>query len=163
MVNNNKDQVVFQANSWVFTTGYYISLYGIALILLWIGIFKFTPTEAAAIQVLVSSHPLMAWLYRFFDLQTVSNLIGVIEILTAIVIILLPFHKIFRYAASAGILITFTITLSFLFTSGSWKIVDSVPVTDFFILKDLVCLGFGLMILNFPHKSLSLKTIAHEK
>jgi uncharacterized membrane protein YkgB len=37
-------------------TGYYISLFGAALILLWIGIFKFTPTEAAAIKPLVENH-----------------------------------------------------------------------------------------------------------
>lgn len=42
-----------------FLTGYYISLYGVALVLLWIGIFKFTPTEAAAIKPLVENHPLM--------------------------------------------------------------------------------------------------------
>ncbi len=152
MSDNRNNPEIIQTNNRIFSLGYSFSLYSIALILLWIGIFKFTPTEATAIQPLVSSHPLMAWFYYFFDVQTVSNLIGVIEILTAIAIILSPFRQLFRYAASAGILIIFTITLSFLFTSGSWKIVDSVPITDFFILKDLVCLGFGLMILGFPHK-----------
>lgn len=151
MKNYRKNQTLFPANSRIFTTGYYISLYGIAIILLWIGIFKFTPTEAAGIQPLVGSHPLMSWLYRVFEVQTVSNLIGVIEILTGIAIILSPFQRIFRYAASAGILGTFLITLSFLFTSDrGWHIVDGIPVTDFFILKDLVCLGFGLMVINFP-------------
>lgn len=42
-----------------FLIGYYISLYGVAIVLLWIGIFKFTPTEAAAIKPLVENHPLM--------------------------------------------------------------------------------------------------------
>ena len=31
--------------------GYYISLFGIVLIMLWIGFFKFTPTEAAGINL----------------------------------------------------------------------------------------------------------------
>ncbi len=42
----------------IFQTGYYITLLGTAAILLWIGIFKFTPTEAAAIKTLVAHHPL---------------------------------------------------------------------------------------------------------
>jgi len=45
--------------------------------------------------------------------------------------------------------VTFMVTLSYLFTTpGMWKVVDGVPVTDFFILKDLMLLGFGLMILQ---------------
>jgi len=46
-------------------------------------------------------------------------------------------------------IVTFLVTLSYLFTTpGIWKIVDGVPVTDFFILKDLMLLGFGLMIVQ---------------
>ncbi|PUB29614.1 putative membrane protein YkgB [Elizabethkingia sp. YR214] len=134
-----------------FLTGYYISLYGVALVLLWIGIFKFTPTEAAAIKPLVENHPLMGWLYHIFSIRGVSNLIGIVEILTALAILFAPYRHFFRLIASAGILITFITTLSFLFTTpGTWRIVDGIPVTDFFILKDLVSLGFGLMILQFP-------------
>ncbi|MGL6176462.1 MAG: DUF417 family protein, partial [Vibrionaceae bacterium] len=39
-------------------------------------------------------------------------------------------------------LVTFATTLSFLLTlSGVWKVVDGVPITEFFILKDIVFLG----------------------
>jgi uncharacterized membrane protein YkgB len=42
---------------------------------------------------------------------------------------------------------TFLVTLSYLGTTpGIWKMVDGVPVTDFFIIKDVMFLGFGLMI-----------------
>ncbi|MDE5432608.1 hypothetical protein BAX95_17520 [Elizabethkingia meningoseptica] len=140
-----------QASNRIFLTGYYISLYGIVVILLWIGIFKFTPTEAASIKPLVENHPLMGWLYHLLSLQGVSNLIGAVEIITAISIVFAPYRPLFRTIASAGILVTFITTLSFLLTTpGMWKIVDGIPVTDFFILKDLVSLGFGLMILQFP-------------
>jgi uncharacterized membrane protein YkgB len=51
--------------------------------------------------------------------------------------------------ARIGMIVTFLVTLSYLFsTPGVWKIVDGVPVTDFFILKDLMLLGFGLMIVQ---------------
>lgn len=46
--------------------GFYVSYLSIFLILLWIGIFKFTPTEAEAIRPLLENHPFMSWMYSFF-------------------------------------------------------------------------------------------------
>lgn len=131
------------------TLGYYVSLFGTALILLWIGIFKFTPTEASAIKPLIENHFLTFFAYDFASVQTVSNIIGVIEISIALLLLFgLKFTSLRRYAAF-GMIATFLVTLSYLFTTpGTWKMVDGVPVTDFFILKDLMFLGFGLIILN---------------
>jgi len=129
--------------------GYYISLFGAALILLWIGIFKFTPTEAEGIKHLVENHFLTFFVYDIVNVQTVSNAIGAIEIIIALLLVFsVKFASLRKYAA-IGMVATFFITLSYLFTTpGIWKVVDGVPVTDFFILKDLMLLGFGLMILN---------------
>ncbi|MEQ1645406.1 MAG: DUF417 family protein, partial [Pyrinomonadaceae bacterium] len=45
--------------------------------------------------------------------------------------------------------LTFLATLSFLFTTpGVFKNVDGVPVTEFFILKDIMALGISLMVLG---------------
>ena len=70
-----------------YTIGYYLSLFGAALILLWIGIFKFTPTEAAAIKPLVENHFLTFFVYKVMSVQTVSNLIGAIEIIIALLLV----------------------------------------------------------------------------
>lgn len=127
--------------------GYYISLFGAALILLWIGIFKFTPTEAAAIKPLVENHFLTFFVYKVMSVQAVSNLIGTIEIIIALVLIFSAKFAVLKKYAGIGMVATFLMTLSYLFTTpGMWKIVDGVPVTDFFILKDLMFLGFGLML-----------------
>jgi len=64
--------------------GYYLSLFGAAIILLWIGIFKFTPTEANAIKPLVENHFLTFFVYDIVSIQAVSNAIGVIEIIIAL-------------------------------------------------------------------------------
>ncbi|MDR4953741.1 DUF417 family protein [Chryseobacterium sp. ES2] len=129
--------------------GYYISLFGAALILLWIGIFKFTPTEAAAIKPLVENHFLTFFVYKIISVQAVSNLIGVIEIIIALLLIFSAKFAVLKKYAGIGMIITFLVTLSYLFTTpGVWKIVDGVPVTDFFILKDLMLLGFGFMIVQ---------------
>ncbi|WP_353149865.1 DUF417 family protein [Chryseobacterium sp.] len=127
--------------------GYYISLFGAALILLWIGIFKFTPTEAAAIKPLVENHFLTFFAYKVMSVQAVSNLIGTIEIIIALLLIFSAKFAVLKRYAGIGMIITFLTTLSYIFTTpGMWKIVDGVPVTDFFIVKDLMLLGFGLMI-----------------
>lgn len=130
--------------------GYYISLGGAVLILLWIGIFKFTPTEANAIKPLIENHPLSSWMYSILSVQSVSNLVGVLEILVAILLILtLKFDKLKKYVGFAMCII-FLMTLSYLFTTPNmWKIIDGVPYTDFFILKDLMYLGFGMHLINY--------------
>ncbi|SDI92342.1 Uncharacterized membrane protein YkgB [Chryseobacterium taeanense] len=133
----------------VYQSGYYISLFGAALILLWIGIFKFTPTESNAIKPLIENHFLTFFVYNFVSVQSVSNTIGVIEIIIALLLIFSVKFASLKRLAGFVMIATFLITLSYLFTTpGVWKVVDGVPVTDFFILKDLMLLGFGLMILN---------------
>ena len=129
--------------------GYCISLLGIVLIMLWIGIFKFTPTEAAGIKPLVENHFLLFWLYDVLSVQHVSDLFGVIEIVTGLLLLFSVRYDALRPLAALCLIATFVITLSFLFTTpGIWKIVDGVPSTDFFILKDLPMLGLGFMYLR---------------
>jgi len=131
------------------TAGYIISVTGVAIVLIWIGIFKFTPTEAKGIEPLVSNSILMSWLYSLLTVQHVSNFIGAIEILTGICLLLHFRWKIFGLIGGLLSTFTFLITLSFIFTNpGSFSLVDGVPVTDFFILKDLMALGISLMVVG---------------
>ncbi|WP_139412136.1 DUF417 family protein [Aeromonas veronii] len=130
--------------------GFLVALAGVVLTLLWIGVFKFTPTEAAAIKPLVASHPLMSWLYGPLSEQSVSNLIGVVEIVIAIGLVVGLWQPRIGYWSSMGAIVTFLATLSFLLTlTGVWKVVDGVPVTEFFLFKDLVFLG---VILHYQHR-----------
>ena len=82
-----------------------------------IGVIKFTAGEAQGIQPSVANSPLMFWLYRIFSLQGVSNLIGVIEIVVALLIALRPFSARFSFIGSIGAIITFLLTVSFLFST----------------------------------------------
>ena len=130
------------------SAGYYISLFGSFLILLWVGIFKFTPTEAQAIKPLIENHPMTSWMYDVIRVQTVSNIIGVIEIIVALLLLLtLKFEKLKKYAG-VSMCVIFLMTLSYLFTTPNiWSIIDGVPHTDFFILKDLMYLGFAVQLM----------------
>lgn len=135
--------------------GFLVALGGVVLTLLWIGVFKFTPTEAAAIRPLVASHPLMNWLYSLLSEQGVSNLIGLVEIVIATGLVVGLWLPRIGYWSGWGAVVTFVATLSFLLTvPGVWKLVDGVPVTEFFILKDLVLLGVVWHYLNMSRAQL---------
>ncbi len=129
--------------------GYFVGVFGVALVLTWIGIFKFTETEAKAIEPLVRNSFLMSWLYGITSVQNVSNIIGGVEIITAVCLLL---HFVWKKAGILGGILsaaTFLVTLTFLFTTpGTFKIVDGVPITEFFILKDVMALGISLMVLG---------------
>jgi hypothetical protein len=119
--------------------------------LLWIGVFKFTQAEANAIKPLLTHHFLFSWLYHLFSVQGVSNLIGIVEIIVGFSFILGTRFVCFRKIAFIGSTIIFCVTLSFLFTTpGKWRIIEGVPITDFFILKDIALLATGFISLRKP-------------
>ncbi|ATA68964.1 hypothetical protein CGC48_10250 [Capnocytophaga cynodegmi] len=138
----------------IYKVGYYVSLFGTALLLLWIGIFKFTTAEANAVKPLIENHFLTFWVYNLMSVQTVSNIVGAIEIMLALLLLFSPFFpKLGRYAAY-GMIVTFLVTISYLFTTPNmWRKVEWMPVTDFFILKDVVLLGFSLMLVKETNKN----------
>lgn len=129
--------------------GYGISYFGLVLIFIWLGAFKFTPTEANAIKPLIENHPLVFFLYDFLNQQQVSDLFGIVEIATGVLLLAgIRIRKLQFYGALIAIF-TFIITLSFLFTTpGRLRYADGFPVIDFFILKDLLLLGFSVLILG---------------
>src|SRR6266478_6671953 len=127
------------------TLGIHISRYGLVVTLLLIGVLKFTAGEAQGIQPLVANSPLMSWLYHIFSVQGVSNLIGTIEIFVAALIALRPFSARLSFAGSIGAVITFLLTVSFLFsTPGAFQLSHGFPLlgdAGQFLIKDLVLLG----------------------
>jgi uncharacterized membrane protein YkgB len=124
--------------------------YGLVLLILWFGVFKFTPTEAQAIQPLVVHSPFLSWLYAMTGVREASRIIGVAEIAIALLIAARPFSA--RAAAIGGIGATlmFLTTVSFLVTTpGSWGVVDGLLVptgAGGFLIKDIILLGAALWI-----------------
>jgi uncharacterized membrane protein YkgB len=128
--------------------GVHISRYGLVVTLLLIGVLKFTAGEAQGIQPLVANSPLMSWLYRILSLQGVSNLIGLIEIIVALLIALRPLSARLSFIGSIGGIITFVLTVSFLFsTRGAFQFSHGFPMlgdAGQFLIKDLVLLGASI-------------------
>lgn len=119
--------------------------YGVVLLILWIGVFKFTPTEAKAIEPLLANSPLLSWLLAAAGVEGASKIIGTAEIVIAALLAVRPVLPRLSLVGSIGAIGMFLTTLSFLVTTpNSWRVVDGllVPVGGgFFILKDLVLLG----------------------
>lgn len=135
------------------TFGDHALRYSIALVLLWIGAMKFTAYEAAAIEGLVASSPLTAWLYAVTDLRGAANLIGAIEIATALALVIGPLNRYVAIGGAIAAIVTFTITLSFLFTAPGWEAsLGGFPalsvVPGQFLLKDVVLLTASISLLG---------------
>ncbi|GAD28672.1 conserved hypothetical protein [Photobacterium leiognathi lrivu.4.1] len=148
---SNIDRQLFEATTTSFS--YKIGVFGVVLLLLWIGIFKFTPTEAAEIKPLVLNHPLMGWLYSVLSVQGVSNLIGLSEIIIGIGLaysFMSPKTGLLFGAISS---VLSMVTLSFLITTpNTWKIVDGIPTTSFFLVKDILFLSVSLRVVEHNRK-----------
>ena len=127
--------------------------YSIVIVLGWIGAMKFTAYEAGAIQGLVASSPFTAWLYSVFSVQATSNLIGSIEIATALALVLAPLHRNIAVVGAAAATLTFAVTLSFLFSAPGWEqSLGGFPalsvVPGQFLLKDVVLLAVSISLLG---------------
>jgi uncharacterized membrane protein YkgB len=121
--------------------------YSVVGILLYFGAFKFTATEAQAIQPLIAHSPLLGWLYAVLSVQGVSTLVGVVELAAALLIAARPFAPRLCALGSGLAILTFLTTLSFLATTpGVWEQPPDyfLPVPSLvgaFLLKDLFLLG----------------------
>lgn len=125
--------------------------WGIVVLLLWIGTFKFTAAEAAAIRPLVENSPFMGWLYAVLSEQAVSNLFGSIEIVVALAIATRRWYpKVSFYGGLAAAAIFLTTFSFFLTTPGTTSIAAGYPLpvptaVGFFLVKDIVLSAAALM------------------
>ena len=132
------------------TAGGIVLRYGLVAILLFFGTFKFTETEAKAIEPLVANSPFFSWLHALAGTRGTSNVVGVTELAIAAMIATRRWLPLVSAAGSLLAVGMFAVTLSFLVTTpGMWKSPPDFPVpvpTDIggFVAKDLFLLGASL-------------------
>ncbi|MEZ8704018.1 MULTISPECIES: DUF417 family protein [Vibrio] len=97
--------------------GYNLGVIGVALVLIWIGIYKFTPTEAMLIDPLIANHPALSWFYSLFSVQAVSNMVGGVEIIVAAGLIVGFINSRVAFYSGVAAAAIFAVTLSFLITT----------------------------------------------
>ena len=134
--------------------GRHAARYGLVLILLWIGGMKFTAYEAEGISGFVSNSPLMSWAYSVFSVQSFSALLGVTELVIALLIAARPISARAALVGSGLAVGMFLTTLSFLLTTpGVWEAsAGGFPalsvVPGQFLAKDFVLFGASLRLLS---------------
>lgn len=138
--------------------------YGVVLILLWVGLLKFTPTEAEGIRPFVENSPLLSWMYNVTSIQTASSALGVIEVATVVLMATRPWSALVSAIGSAMAVITFLITLSFLLSTP--QVVDPAfpGLSAFpgqFLMKDVLLLGGAFWSLGESLQALSSRNGRH--
>jgi reactive chlorine resistance protein C len=129
--------------------GSHVIRYGLALVILWIGLMKFTAYEATGIEPLVAGSPLIGWMYNILSVRAFSAGLGAVEIVIGALIALRPWFPKASAAGSAAAVFMFLTTVSFLFSTPGWEpSLGGFPALSAsvgqFLIKDVVLLGVAL-------------------
>lgn len=120
--------------------------YGLAVILFWIGGMKFTAYEANGIRPLEANSPFLKPFLDLLGTQGLSNTIGVVEIVTALLLVSGGISARAGLIGSMLAIATFLTTLTFLLTTPGWEpSLGGFPALSAgvgqFVVKDIVLLG----------------------
>ena len=136
-----------------------LARYGLAVVVVWIGLMKFTTYEAEGISPFVANSPLMSWVYGPMSVRGFSAILGVVEVVIAILIAARPYSPRASALGSALAVGMFLTTLSFLVTTpgvwepsaGGFPALSALPGQ--FLIKDLALLGISLWTLGEAWKA----------
>ena len=146
-------------SSQVEAVGRELARYGLVVVVGWIGLMKFTVYEAEGISPFVANSPLMSWVYGPMSVRGFSAILGVVEVVIAILIAARPYSPRASAFGSAWAVGMFLTTLSFLTTTpGVWEpSAGGFPALSGkpgqFLIKDLALLGISLWTLGEAWKA----------
>ena len=146
------------------SVGNIVARYGLAIVIAWIGICKFLPYEAHNIQPLVANSPFMGWLYGVFSVETFSTLLGIVELATAVLLVLKPWFPTVSLLGSLLAILLFVSTLSFVITTpgvgeasaGGFPLLS---MTGQFLIKDIVLLGVSILTLAEAMRAITRRAV----
>lgn len=133
--------------------GTYLLRYGLVLVIAWIAAMKATEYEAKGIQPLIANSPLMSWGYSVWSVRQFTAIIGSVEMVIAILIAVRHWSAKASAIGSAGAVLMFLTTLTFLFSTPGWEpSLGGFPALSGgvgeFLIKDVVLLGAALWSLG---------------
>ncbi len=129
-----------------------LARYGLVVVVLWIGLMKFTAYEAEGIHPFVADSPLLSWVSGPLSDRAFSAVLGGVEVAIALLIAARPFAP--RASALGSLLAVgmFLTTLSFLITTRGVWVPDlgfpALAIPGQFLIKDLALLGISLWSLG---------------
>jgi uncharacterized membrane protein YkgB len=130
-----------------------ITSIGMIVMLLWAGAYKMTAAGAEGIVPLVSNNPLISWHFKLFGSYRGSDLIGLTEIIAAV---LIAAGYLRPKAGIVGGLITsvmFSITSTMVITTpGTTVPIQGIRYMSFlglFLFKDVISLGVSFYLISY--------------
>jgi uncharacterized membrane protein YkgB len=128
-----------------------VALTGVVLPLLLIGGLKFTQFEVEALKPLIGGAPWLAWMYAAFGEAGTSYVLGVVEIMTALLLVAsFRFPRAGVVGGALGSLI-FLVTTSLLFVMPIWEPAaggfPALSGAGQFLIKDVALLGISLTLM----------------
>jgi uncharacterized membrane protein YkgB len=129
---------------------------GMVIMLLWAGSFKMTGPGAEAITPLVSNSPFIGWHFKVFGPIIGSDIIGLTEIVAALLIIIGYFKP--KAGILGGLIITFmflTTSSMFVTTPGTIIAVPGISYMRYmsflglFLFKDVISLGVSFYLISY--------------
>jgi uncharacterized membrane protein YkgB len=125
----------------------------LVVVITWIAIMKATEYEALGIQPLIANSPFMSWMYQVWTVRHATEFVGVTELIFAILIALRRWSPRLCAIGSAGGIVMFVTTLSFILTTPGWEpSLGGFPALSGgvgeFLIKDIVLLGAAIWSLG---------------
>jgi uncharacterized membrane protein YkgB len=129
---------------------------GMIVMLLWAGSFKMTGPGAEAITPLVSNSPFIGWHFKVFGPLIGSDIIGLTEIIAALLIITGYFKP--KAGILGGLITTFMfLTTSSMFVTTPGTIIAVPGITymrymsflGLFLFKDVISLGVSFYLISY--------------
>ena len=125
---------------------------GIVVMLLWAGSYKMTGPGADGIVPLVTNNPLISWHFKLFGVYHGSDLIGLTEVIAAILIIIGWFKPQAGIIGGVIAVLMFFVTSTMLITTpGALTNVNGMNYMSFlglFLYKDVINLGASLYLIS---------------
>ncbi len=127
--------------------------YGLVVAIGWIAAMKGTEYEAKGIQPLIAHSPFLSWGYSIWTVHHFTMIIGAVELTIATLIALRLWFPKASAIGSAGAVMMFLTTLSFILTTPGWEpSLGGFPALSGdvgeFLIKDFVLLGASLWTLS---------------
>jgi uncharacterized membrane protein YkgB len=125
---------------------------GMIVMLLWAGSYKMTVPGADGIVPLVTNSPLISWHFKLFGVYHGSDLIGLTEVIAAVLFISGMFKPQAGIIGGAIAVVMFFVTSTMLITTpGALTNVNGMNYMSFlglFLFKDVISLGAALYLIS---------------
>jgi uncharacterized membrane protein YkgB len=154
-------------SAWVIrkNLAFFVISIGMTIMLLWAGAYKMTAPGAEGIVPLVTNSPLIFWHFKVFGTYLGSDLIGLTEVVSGLLILSGMFRPRDGIVGSViGVVIFFVTSAMIITTPGTIISVHGMGYMTFlglFLFKDVISLGACLFLMGYyGRKVIDPKTLS---